>query len=446
MMTHLMLTREQVQAILDMQLRRLTALDRKRLEDEYKELVKTIDHLESLLGDPLKVRAAVKKDTQEHKKQFGDQRRTEILEEEGRKLSREEREPHFDVVVTLSRNGYIKRVPVGTYRLQHRGGKGVTGMTRREDDVVKHMLAVDTHDTLLFFTDRGKVFSLKCYETPRDASRPSRGTPVVNLMPIPKDEHVTAMVAVSDLRQEAWLVLATRLGEIKRTALTRFANIRSSGIIAMDLEPSDELIAVRPATEDSQVMIVTTKGMSVRFPVANLRDRSRTAGGVRAIRLKPEDHVISMGYVDKNRLGVTGGSYGGYMTNWIVTHTDRFKAAVTQRSVSDLSSMFGNSDIGWDIAWEFGGAPWENRNAYLKWSPMTYIENCTTPLLIIHSEFDLRCNIEQGDQMFTALKYLKRDVEYVRFPEEPHGLSRHGRPDRREARLKFIVDWFNKYL
>jgi DNA gyrase subunit A len=167
-------------------------------------------------------------------------------------------------------------------------------MTRREDDVVRHMLAVDTHDTLLFFTDRGKVFSLKCYETPRDASRTSRGTPVVNLMPIPKDEHVTAMVAVSDLRQEAWLVLATRLGEIKRTALTRFANIRSSGIIAMDLEPSDELIAARPATEDSQVMIVTTKGMSVRFPVANLRDRSRTAGGVRAIRLKPEDHVISM--------------------------------------------------------------------------------------------------------------------------------------------------------
>ena len=158
------------------------------------------------------------------------------------------------------------------------------------------------------------------------------------------------------------------------------------------------------------------------------------------------DHAISMGYVDKNRLGVTGGSYGGYMTNWIVTHTDLFKAAVTQRCVSDLSSMFGNSDIGWDIAWEFGGAPWENRDAYIKWSPMTYIEKCTTPLLIIHSEFDLRCNIEQGDQMFTALKYLKRDVEYVRFPEEPHGLSRHGRPDRREARLKFIVDWFNKYL
>jgi len=158
------------------------------------------------------------------------------------------------------------------------------------------------------------------------------------------------------------------------------------------------------------------------------------------------DHALSLGFVNKNKMGVTGGSYGGYMTNWIVTHTSRFKAAVTQRCVSDLSSMFGNSDIGWDLSWEFGGAPWKNRQAYLKWSPMTYIDKCTTPLLIIHSEFDLRCNIEQGDQMFTALKYLKQDVEYIRFPEEPHGLSRHGRPDRREARLKFIVDWFDKYL
>ena len=158
------------------------------------------------------------------------------------------------------------------------------------------------------------------------------------------------------------------------------------------------------------------------------------------------DHVISLGYINENRMGVTGGSYGGYMTNWVVTHTDRFKAAVTQRCVSNLSSMFGNSDIGWDLSWEFGGAPWEKRETYLKWSPITYIENCTTPLLIIHSEFDLRCNIEQGDQMFMALKYLKREVEYVRFPEEPHGLSRHGRPDRREARLKFIVDWFDRYL
>ena len=158
------------------------------------------------------------------------------------------------------------------------------------------------------------------------------------------------------------------------------------------------------------------------------------------------DYVVSQGYIDNNRLGVTGGSYGGYMTNWIVTHTDKFAAAVTQRSVSDISSMFGSSDIGWDLHTEFGGTPWDKRETYTKWSPITYIDKCHTPLLVIHSEQDLRCNIEQGDQMYLALKFLKREVEYVRFPEEPHGLSRHGRPDRREERLKFIINWFDKYL
>ena len=158
------------------------------------------------------------------------------------------------------------------------------------------------------------------------------------------------------------------------------------------------------------------------------------------------DYAVSLGYVDKNKLGVTGGSYGGYMTNWVVTHTNRFKAAVTQRCVSDMSSMFGNSDVGWDVSWEFNGPPWEQRETYNKWSPITYIHKCKTPMLVIHSEGDLRCNIEQGDQVFTSLKYLGIDTEYVRFPEEFHGLSRHGRPDRREARLMFIGDWFDRYL
>jgi dipeptidyl aminopeptidase/acylaminoacyl peptidase len=162
--------------------------------------------------------------------------------------------------------------------------------------------------------------------------------------------------------------------------------------------------------------------------------------------MKAVDHVILQGYVDPDRVGITGGSYGGYMTNWIVTHTNRFRAAVTQRCVSDLASMFGNSDIGWDMVNEFGGTPWEKREIYQKWSPITYIKNCKTPLLIIHSENDLRCNIEQADQMYTSLKYLKREVEFVRFPEEFHGLSRHGRPDRREERLKHIIRWFDLHL
>ncbi|MEE9166431.1 MAG: S9 family peptidase [Candidatus Neomarinimicrobiota bacterium] len=158
------------------------------------------------------------------------------------------------------------------------------------------------------------------------------------------------------------------------------------------------------------------------------------------------DYAQSLGYLDEKRMGVTGGSYGGYMTNWVVTHTNRFAAAVTQRSVSNLSSMFGSSDFGFDMDWEFKSTPWDDPELYAKWSPITYIKRCETPLLIIHSEDDWRCNVEQDDQMFMALKFLKRDVEYVRFPEEPHGLSRHGRPDRREVRLKFMLDWFDRYL
>ena len=158
------------------------------------------------------------------------------------------------------------------------------------------------------------------------------------------------------------------------------------------------------------------------------------------------DWMEKQKFIDKKRMGVTGGSYGGYMTNWIVGHTHRFAAAVTQRSVVELASMFGNSDIGWDLEREMNGTPWSNRENYLKCSPLTYAKNVKTPLLILHNERDLRCNIEQGEQLFTTLRYMRKKVEFVRFPEEPHGLSRHGRPDRRLARLNWILKWFKRYL
>jgi dipeptidyl aminopeptidase/acylaminoacyl peptidase len=158
------------------------------------------------------------------------------------------------------------------------------------------------------------------------------------------------------------------------------------------------------------------------------------------------DWMEKQKFIDKKRIGVTGGSYGGYMTNWIVGHTHRFKAAVTQRSVTELNSMFGNSDVGWDLEREFDGVPWTNPENYKKCSPLTYAKNVKTPLLIIHNERDLRCNIEQGEQLFTTLKFLGKTVEFVRFPEEFHGLSRHGRPDRRMARLNWILKWFKRYL
>ncbi|MEW6412245.1 MAG: S9 family peptidase [Candidatus Zixiibacteriota bacterium] len=158
------------------------------------------------------------------------------------------------------------------------------------------------------------------------------------------------------------------------------------------------------------------------------------------------DHLEKQRFINSKRMGVTGGSYGGYMTNWIISHTDRFRAAVTQRSVVDLTSFFGTSDIGWSLKREFDGFPWKNPENYKKCSPITYYQNIKTPVLIIHSENDLRCSIEQGEQMFAMLKSMKKTVEMVRFPEEPHGLSRHGRPDRRIARLEWINKWFKRYL
>jgi dipeptidyl aminopeptidase/acylaminoacyl peptidase len=158
------------------------------------------------------------------------------------------------------------------------------------------------------------------------------------------------------------------------------------------------------------------------------------------------DYLEKQKFIHPKKMGVTGGSYGGYMTNWIIGHTDRFKAAVTQRSVTNLMSMYGSSDIGWSLEREFDGTPWDNPENYQKCSPITYFRNVKTPVLIIHSEQDLRCPTEQGEQMFIMLKRLGKTVELVRFPEEPHGLSRHGRPDRRLARLSWIEKWFDKYL
>lgn len=159
------------------------------------------------------------------------------------------------------------------------------------------------------------------------------------------------------------------------------------------------------------------------------------------------DHVLEQGYVDESRMGVTGGSYGGYMTLWVIGHTDRFKAAVTQRCVSNLFSFFGTSDIGWNfIDYEFGGTPWDNREHLMKYSPITYIEEMTTPLLIVHSERDFRCPIEQAEQVFISLKRLGRTTEFVRFPDETHDLSRSGKPKHRTERLEHIIGWFDRYL
>ena len=290
----LSLTAVQAQAILDMQLRRLAALERQRLDEEYSDLLKTIAGLEELLADPTKVMAVVKDDARKLKKRFGDPRRTELRAEEAANHSIEELTLHQDVVITLSRRGYIKRIPTATYKIQHRGGKGVRGMTTREDDILQDLVVADTHDTLLFFTSRGRVYHLRSFDISADSSRTTRGTSVINLVRLGENERINALVAVPDLTNGDTLVMGTRLGEVKALSLDRLANIRAAGLIAMDLEPGDELVSARLASPGDDVVMVTEGGQAVRFRLEEIPRRSRTAGGVRGIRLAKGDRLVSM--------------------------------------------------------------------------------------------------------------------------------------------------------
>jgi len=306
------LSQAQAQAILDMQLRRLANLERKKLLDEYAELLKAISYLEDLLANPRRILALINEEVGELKTKFGDERRTEISEEEITEFREEDLIPHQRVVVTLSKRGFVKRVPSRSYRSQHRGGKGIIGMVTREADAVRLLVVADTHDNLFFFTNRGRVFHLKCHEIPADSTRTAKGIALVNLFSITENERVTAMVALADFKPGAYLLMATSGGEIKKTMVDKFAAVRSSGLIAMDLEPGDELVAARLATDKDDVLLATERGQSIRFAIAELRAVSRTSGGVRGIRLGADDRVVGMdvmrrdGYV----LTVTSGGYG----------------------------------------------------------------------------------------------------------------------------------------
>ena len=312
LMTGFDLSQAQAQAILDMQLRRLANLERKKIFDEYAEVLKTIGYLEDLLANPRRILHLIKEDVAELKSSYGDSRRTEISEQEAIEFNVEDLIPHQRVAVTLSQRGFIKRVPDQAYKPQHRGGKGVIGMITREADAVRLMAVADTHDNLLFFTNRGKVFNLKCYEIPADSSRTAKGMAIVNLFPITESERVTAMVVVSDFKPDVYLLLATCRGEIKKTTLDNFAAVRSSGLIAMDLEEGDELVAAGLATERDDIIFVTQKGQTIRFAVSSLRATSRTSGGVHGIRLAAVDQVIGMdiAYPDTLLLVVASGGFG----------------------------------------------------------------------------------------------------------------------------------------
>ncbi len=295
------LTQIQAQAILDMQLRRLANLERKKILDEYAEVLKTISYLEDLLANPRRMFALIKQEAGELKSKYGDVRRTAIIEQAAFDFSEEDLIPHQRVVITLSARGFIKRLPAKTFVPQHRGGKGIRGMETREEDAIRLLTVADTHDNLYFFTNRGKVFYLKAYEVPAGSSRQAKGTAVINLFSVAENERVTAMVAVTELQPETFMVMATQKGEIKKTAVDKFASVRSSGLIAIDLESDDELVSVTLTTDQDDVVLVTEKGQSIRFPVSEIRASSRTSGGVRAIRLAPGDQVVSMDRADKDK-------------------------------------------------------------------------------------------------------------------------------------------------
>ncbi len=302
----------QAQAILDMQLRRISGLEREKIESEYTTLQETIKMLDSLLSDPAKVLAEVRQETDDLKKRVRGARRT-FIRGPVQDFKREELEAHEQVVVTLSKDGYIKRIPANTYRNQHRGGRGVSSMNTKDDDPVRHILVGDTHDTLLFFTNTGRVLRLTSYELRADTSRNTRGVPVVNVVALKDREKVSAIVGASNLSdKDLFLVLTTSTGRIKRVALEEYKNINRAGLITMILKNNENLVGALLAKEDEDMILVTEGGKSIRFSVAEIRARHRAAGGVKGITLSPKDKVVSSDIVvaDSKLLVISRNGFG----------------------------------------------------------------------------------------------------------------------------------------
>ncbi len=282
----------QAQAVLDLQLRRLAKLEREKIEEEHRELMKRINYLEDLLKNPRKIDFLIRDDMVEIKKDYGDERRTQIVETGVDEISEEDLIAHQETVVTLSNRGYIKRLPLESYRLQRRGGKGITGMVTREEDAVRHLVVCDTHDNVLFFTERGRVFMSKAWDLP-DAKRQAKGIPLVNVIDCDPGEEITAIVTIRDYAKD-FMVMATAQGEVKKTPLSEFKEVRRNGKIAMDLEKGDQFVAAKLVHDNDEIVMITSNGQAIRFPVAVLRSASRTSGGVRGIKLDKGGRVMSL--------------------------------------------------------------------------------------------------------------------------------------------------------
>jgi DNA gyrase subunit A len=292
------LSEVQADAILEMRLQRLTALEREKIEAEYKELLKQIARFKEMLADatsprPRLIMATIREEILGLKQKYGDDRRTRITGKEAEEFEAEDLIPDTDVVITLTRNTYIKRQPLETYRLQRRGGRGVAGMATREEDVVEHIAVTTNHAFLLFFTNRGKVYRIKAHEVP-EASRTARGLPVVNLITVAQNERVTAIIHLRSFEEAGWLFMATRRGMVKKTGLMEFVNAKRAGIFAISLDGDDELIGVRHIQKDSEVVLATRLGRAIRFKAGQVREMGRTARGVIGIRRRGDDAVVGL--------------------------------------------------------------------------------------------------------------------------------------------------------
>jgi DNA gyrase subunit A len=311
LMQQFSLSEDQGKAILDMRLARLAALERGKVEEELRDVLKHINYYYMLLADINEIRKLIKADLLELTEKYGDARRTDIVEGEAGEFKDEDLIRNEEVVVTLTEKGYIKRLPSNTYRAQRRGGRGITGMVTREDDTVRQLLVAHNHDALLFFTDRGRVFRLRVFELP-DVSRTAKGEHIINLISIEQRERVTAMVYVPKGVSRDYMIVATKKGEVKKTAMDEFEVVRRSGLIAMNLEDDDELIGAKLAHADDDVLMISARGKAIRFKVAELRSASRISGGVRGIRLPKGDIVVSLNLApqDGELLVVTENGYG----------------------------------------------------------------------------------------------------------------------------------------
>jgi DNA gyrase subunit A len=305
------LSAEQAQAILDMQLRRLAALEREKIQTEHKEILERIASLEALLADPHMILALIKDEINEIEKKYGDERRTRIAPDASEDLSEEDLVADEAVLISITERGYVKRVASSTYRRQGRGGRGVTGHSMRDEDEVMMLIPARSLDSLLFFSDRGKVYSERAYQIP-DASRTARGIPMVNILALDLGETITAAVAVPDFEAANYCTMATRAGKIKRVALPEFASVRPSGLIAMGLAEGDVLGWVQLTSGDDEIIIVTEQGRALRYHERAVRAMGRPAAGVRAIKLQPGDFVTGMNVADPDGdlLVVMANGYG----------------------------------------------------------------------------------------------------------------------------------------